>query len=234
MAGAVRTRSCHVGICRRRLAGWDGDHGNGCSAAAVPPRCCPPPPPQVHAVCPGKKAGDKCPTAVHDFEVGVLRLLCQPPVSSKAVKHCGWEGKHVPRCCACTLRQDELLQCRHGGGCKAVHARHTKAEGAAPEGRGWGWGHACKRALSDGRCSPAAPPLCLQGDQTYSEKRGHNFTLNGGRSHEFGCSIARLPTAAAAAAAAAAAVAAAADLAVMVGRQRLVIPSSRPCCCSHV
>ncbi|PSC75833.1 glutamine amidotransferase [Micractinium conductrix] len=23
---------------------------------------------QVHAVCPGKKAGDKCPTAVHDFE----------------------------------------------------------------------------------------------------------------------------------------------------------------------
>eukprot|EP00887_Chlorella_sp_A99_P001309 scaffold14.g1309.t1 len=62
---------------------------------------------EVHAVCPGKAAGDKCRTAVHDFEASPNQLT-----------------RYLPR-----------------GGCDELAGRQL-------------------------------------GDQTYSEKPGHNFALN--------------------------------------------------------
>ena len=113
---------------------------------------------EVHAVCPGKAAGDKVRTAVHDFEASqVLQAACSGTATACQLS--------IPA--GCRPARD------HRAGCMYRQQRH------AMQPRG-----ALVAPLHPAALKPSLPPctphcrVLLQGDQTYTEKPGHNFALN--------------------------------------------------------
>lgn len=121
---------------------------------------------QVDAVCPNKKAGDKCRTAIHDFEV--RGCPCAPwrpavyrgaaPLSpAAAAAGAAAVPASVPAAGTLVLEQSPPRMSRPSAA--------TAAAAATPR-------------LPTGLLHLPARLPSLQGDQTYSEKPGHNFTLN--------------------------------------------------------
>lgn len=86
---------------------------------------------RVDTVCPGKKSGDKCPTAIHDFEGDQVRgeVMAWAPHKSR---DWGWEQPVLLERCEprCLWKGQESERYR-----KALHTQDVACSGA--QGAAW-------------------------------------------------------------------------------------------------
>ena len=107
------------------------------------------PSPQVDAVCPGKKAGDMCRTAVHEFEARVPLRLSAGPAGARRACALGWlRGADpsqlptttacMPGCAACSSPAWPCppLPLYNGGSMNSYPTRHCRETRRTARSRG--------------------------------------------------------------------------------------------------